>query len=186
MSRTPAYNSWKAMRSRVKNVPSYQHVPICEEWGTFEGFLKDMGGRPPGTSLDRIDNSKGYCKENCRWASAIDQVRNRSVTRWVEGITLTESARESGVSATTAFARVDRLGWSLDDAIRTPVRRCLRRKARLVLGKTITEWSRETGISLSTISARLKAGWSSEDAISLPAGCSEAYHRKADTGWDFT
>lgn len=51
---------------------------LCEEWLEFDVFLSDMGERPDCTSLDRIDNNLGYFKENCRWASSTEQVRNRS------------------------------------------------------------------------------------------------------------
>ena len=51
---------------------------LCIEWLDFNNFLQDMGERVEGTSLDRIDNEKGYCKENCRWATPKTQMRNRS------------------------------------------------------------------------------------------------------------
>lgn len=50
---------------------------LCDEWIDFDNFLEDMGERLDGTTLDRIDNAKGYYKENCRWATPKQQVRNR-------------------------------------------------------------------------------------------------------------
>jgi hypothetical protein len=50
---------------------------VAPEWASFRRFLSDMGERPPGLSLDRKDNSQGYNKNNCRWATAADQARNR-------------------------------------------------------------------------------------------------------------
>lgn len=55
---------------------SYEGM-LCDEWQDFEIFLADMGVRPEGTSLDRIDNNKGYCKANCRWATQSEQVINQ-------------------------------------------------------------------------------------------------------------
>ena len=78
------YESWKHMKSRCSN-PNYQYfasyggrgIAVCERWEKFENFLADMGERPPGKSLDRIDNEKGYCPENCRWATHSEQMKNR-------------------------------------------------------------------------------------------------------------
>lgn len=83
---TPTYQSWRAMKTRCTTKTSSQYhryggagISICSEWLTFENFLADMGERPPGTSIDRIDNTKGYFKENCRWATAKTQARNRKL-----------------------------------------------------------------------------------------------------------
>lgn len=82
---SPTYNSWDAMRKRClspnhKAYPSYgaKGITVCERWATsFENFLADMGVRPQGTSLDRIDSSGNYTPENCRWATALEQGREK-------------------------------------------------------------------------------------------------------------
>ena len=51
---------------------------MCKEWANFNNFYKDMGERPPNTTLDRINNDGNYCKENCRWATNLEQARNKS------------------------------------------------------------------------------------------------------------
>ena len=79
---SPTYSSWHSMkqrclRPRPKDVKYYSHVTVCDRWLVFANFLADMGERPEGTSLDRIDNAKGYEPGNCRWATPTEQVRNR-------------------------------------------------------------------------------------------------------------
>jgi hypothetical protein len=57
-------------------------VTVCDEWAnSFEAFLHDMGERPPGQTLDRIDGSKGYQKANCRWATPRQQYENKPNAR---------------------------------------------------------------------------------------------------------
>ena len=76
---SPTYKSWKAMKRRAKSTDdkNYKHVTMDPEWNSFEAFLSDMGERPEGTSIDRIDGAAGYSKSNCRWASRRIQNRNR-------------------------------------------------------------------------------------------------------------
>jgi len=86
LSDTPIHRVWSDMKYRCE-LPTNQAYPryggrgitVCERWQTFENFLEDMGDKPPGMSIDRIDNDKGYEPSNCRWATDLEQSRNRSV-----------------------------------------------------------------------------------------------------------
>jgi hypothetical protein len=95
-------------------------VSVCEEWAVFENFYTDMGPRPDGTSLDRIDSKGDYCKENCRWATPKEQANNTSRNRHLicDGVrrTLSEWADVSGTDRKVISSRL-RLGWSVEEAI---------------------------------------------------------------------
>lgn len=82
--RTRTYRSWESMRERCSNPNSVaweyyggRGISVCERWDSFENFLADMGERPEGMSLDRIDTNGGYYPDNCRWATAKVQMNNR-------------------------------------------------------------------------------------------------------------
>lgn len=82
MSRT--YQAWVSMRERCGNQTrrGYKNwggrgISVCERWLTFANFLADMGERPDGKSLDRVNNDGNYEPNNCRWATASEQALNR-------------------------------------------------------------------------------------------------------------
>lgn len=81
---SPTYKSWGHMMQRCynKNLKSFKNyggrgISVCESWKSYENFKKDMGERPPNSSLDRIDVNANYTPDNCRWASAATQARNQ-------------------------------------------------------------------------------------------------------------
>lgn len=85
---TPTYRSWKSMLNRIygkdlNHAKYYSKVSICKRWHTFLEFKKDMGCRPENTTIHRVDNSKGYYKNNCVWASATVQQRNTRRNRLI-------------------------------------------------------------------------------------------------------
>ena len=85
-SKTPEYRSWNSMKQRCSAVGRYAGMTIDPRWtgpSGFAHFLADMGPRPPGTTLDRIDGKLGYSPTNCRWASKKEQTANRRNARHV-------------------------------------------------------------------------------------------------------
>lgn len=130
-SGTSIYSRWQGMLERCnnKNSQAYKRyggrgITICDRWLSFENFYEDMGDPPDGMSLDRIDNDKGYSKDNCRWASKTEQIRNRSTSKILtfngETKSIKEWADSYGIRYGTLQLRL-RAGWSVDEAITTPV-----------------------------------------------------------------
>ena len=82
MTNTRIYNTWKCLFSRCGKHRSYKNIEISERWKKFENFYEDMNPTySDDLTIDRIDNDKGYCIENCRWATKTTQARNRGKNR---------------------------------------------------------------------------------------------------------
>lgn len=116
-AKTPTYKSWLSMRSRCLNekaeqFPNYggRGISVCKEWGeSFEAFIEDMGERPEGTTLDRIDPNGNYEPNNCRWASPKEQAANKrcNVKTLIGGklMTLSSASDVYGIPKTTIYRR---------------------------------------------------------------------------------
>lgn len=122
------YESWRSMRKRIKDGkkrgPIYEGMYMDPRWKKFEAFLKDMGERPGKEwSIDRINNNKGYYKENCRWATRKEQQRNKSNNVILEykgkSQCLADWADELGIDNRTLYSRLKR-GWTVEETLSIP------------------------------------------------------------------
>ena len=91
---TPSsYKSWSEMKYRCNTESSKDYInyggrgiTYCDQWESFDGFYADMGDKPEGMSLGRIDNDGDYCPENCRWETPHQQMNNQRLpSRYVSG-----------------------------------------------------------------------------------------------------
>jgi AraC-like DNA-binding protein len=192
---TPTYNSWAAMKQRCFYADNIGYdlyggrgITVCDEWLTFEGFFNDMGIRPDGTTLDRIDSNGNYTPFNCRWADTDTQCNNRNNNFYIsfnyEIKTATEWANELGdISADTIIKRINR-GWLPEEALMLPIgtkNNNTKSEASIATqfkptliehnGKcqSITEWANELGFSNpSVLSKRLRRGVSVSVALIPP------------------
>lgn len=126
----PVYKVWTAMRQRCLN-PNSKHwnryggrgISVCDRWNSFDAFAADMGPRPSGSTLERIDNDRGYSPDNCRWASRREQSNNTSNNRLITVGRVTKTVRQwerdLGFKRGTVSMRL-RLGWPADKAVMTP------------------------------------------------------------------
>ena len=119
-----AYKSWRAMIwrcscARVKNYGA-KGISVCKRWQVFENFLADMGERPEGLTLERIDSNKGYSPQNCRWATYAEQARNTKSNRFVivdgKRLCCSDATRALGLYPGSLAERAKRKGTSLQVA----------------------------------------------------------------------
>jgi hypothetical protein len=129
MRNSREYGIWGTMKKRClkPNMPSYKYygargVTVCEKWMKFEGFFEDMGFSN-GLCLDRIDSTKGYSKDNCRWVTYKQNNRNKTNNVIVEGKTLAEWSEKTGISPQVIFYRMNRMGMLPLAAVTTPLMR---------------------------------------------------------------
>ncbi len=85
---SPTYRSWQHLKERCTNPSDINYhryggrgITFCERWNVFENFLEDMGEKPEGLQIDRIDNDGNYEPGNCRWVTGTENIRNASGTK---------------------------------------------------------------------------------------------------------
>lgn len=132
--RHPLYQTWTSMIKRCCNPKTkcYKHyggrgISVCDRWSNYDNeqhpfwaFVEDMGEKPRGFSIDRIDNEKGYSPENCRWVSHRDQMQNLHYTLWVNlptgRVSLSDYCKANNKNKSTIKERARRKGISITDA----------------------------------------------------------------------
>lgn len=173
-SRTSTYRTWISIKARCCN-PRYSRysdyggrgIRVCERWcESFENFFYDMGEKPLGLSIDRIDNNGNYEPGNCRWATRKQQDSNmrKNVFLTLHGKTqiLSDWARELGMTGTSLRKRLRR--WPIERALSAPPAKPLRITFE---GKqqTIATVAEKLGIHVSTLRSRIDNGWSVRRAV---------------------
>lgn len=128
MTRTPTYRSWQAAKERCHNPSNVKYawyggsgIQMCLRWReSFETFLADMGERPTGTTLDRLDQCRGYEPGNVQWASAAEQSVNRGTTRlyrWRGGWMTTREIAEAENLSFNSLRKVVAKHRTIQDAV---------------------------------------------------------------------
>ena len=132
LHKTRTYKVWAGMHGRCKypSATGYDNyggkgVTVCNRWGSFVLFLADMGEAPAGMSIERNDGAGNYEPSNCRWASRVEQLRNRSNNVVLEHAgrrqCIAAWAEEASLPYRLVYARIGR-GWTLTEATATPAR----------------------------------------------------------------
>lgn len=132
MRKSSEYTVWSGMKDRCLNPRSISYnnyggrgIAVCERWLSFKNFYEDMGDRPEGMSIDRIDADGNYEPSNCRWSDAATQSANTSKSLLIEinGISkrLPFWCKENGISNRVATDRI-RKGWDPVKAVSFPHR----------------------------------------------------------------
>jgi hypothetical protein len=128
MHRYPEYQAWVMMRQRCSNPKNGKYnyyggrgISVSQEWNSFKTFITDMGRRPSGYSLDRINSNGNYCKENCRWATKLQQANNTRDNRKIKYNGMIYGSRSlselCGVSQKLLAKRLFERGWEIERAI---------------------------------------------------------------------
>lgn len=165
----PTFTTYRAMmwrtHPRSADYKYYKDINVCDEWSGpdgFTNFVLDMGKRPHGKTLDRIDNSKGYYKENCRWATRLEQSNNTRRTEKTKADPVVQECNRLGIKTHTVYERARRNGISRAEALEL-----IKSEPDPIMwnGKTIAQLCAERGADHSVIYDKLKRGMTVEDAF---------------------
>lgn len=128
------YFCWANMKARCQNPKSpffknygAKGITVCNDWKDYDCFMKWSieNGYKENLTIDRIDNAKGYCPENCRWETRLTQGRNRRNVRYFtfkgKTETLTGFSKILGLNRSTLSQRFYSMGWSINKTLSTPL-----------------------------------------------------------------
>ena len=123
------HNIWKLMKSRCYNPKASgfkyyggKGIDVCDEWQSFITFAiwAIMNGYADNLTIDRVDNNKGYCPQNCRWVDLKTQANNTSRNHIIDGKTIAQHATDNSINYRTLHNRVTRSGLSVEKALIAP------------------------------------------------------------------
>ena len=130
MKHTRIHRIWTGMKSRCRNKTTVnwhiyggKGISVCKEWELFIPFYiwSIKNGYKEDLSIDRIDNNKNYCPENCRWSTITEQNNNKSNNILFNGETARHASRRLGGCSNLVQSRINTHGWSLEKAFKTSV-----------------------------------------------------------------
>lgn len=179
---THTWSSYSSMIQRTQvgygSRGAYLGMEVEPAWlFGFGAFVGDMGHRPEGTSLDRIDVTKGYIRGNCRWATPSEQARNKTNTIYVEykGVewVLITLCEELGKDYEIVRGRLG-LGMSLEEALEKPKRHSWMKIDVDGIQVTLREYCKTRGADYQLTRDRLRFGWELEEAVTKPKGSRKA------------
>lgn len=129
MTNTPTWKTWRLMKRKCYEktfaaYPDYgaKGIIVCDRWlESFQNFFDDMGERPTGMTIDRIDSKKGYDVGNCRWATNKTQGENKSSTKWItfngEKFCISDWASKIGITPQGLWLRIYKYHWTIEEAL---------------------------------------------------------------------
>ena len=172
------YRIWKALRARC-NAPCYKNssyqrngIKCCRRWQSFGHFISDMGRCPEGYSIDRIDNSRGYEPDNCRWADNKTQASNRGGFTPLfqyngESHILKDWSKVLGINYSTLRKRIFEMGMTFESAVKyiDPGDELIWWEGRHYTRKELCE---KYNIPLANFYDRAHAGWSLRKILLTP------------------
>jgi len=173
---SPTRSTWQNMIQRCSNPRAINYsqygvrgIHVCDRWRKFTNFNADMGDKPAGKELDRIDNDKGYEPGNCRWASHKENSRNRRdnvrLTHNGETMTISGWAERLGVRNTVIHGRI-KAGYPIDRVLGDKMKVHRRFITHDGTTDSVIGWSRTTGIPRRTIRNRMDWGWPIDKVLS--------------------
>jgi hypothetical protein len=150
------YNSWLAMRHRCRNPKlkwfcNYggRGIEVCDRWyDSFETFLDDMGKRPDGHSLERIDNDGNYEPGNCRWATRAEQSANQRPRKKKIIIRVKRARSKTRVGSGPKTTNANVFTYNGESL-------------------TLPQWAKRLGLTRSALHGRIKRGYTIEEAITM-------------------
>ncbi len=189
LSGTSTHRVWKSMMARcyTPSATGFKNyggrgIGVCDRWReSYVNFLADMGERPEGFTIERINVNGPYNPDNCRWATRMEQGANKrnNVVFDVGGerLTMAEAAKAVDIPYDMLRHRVSR-GWSGASALARPKNT---KHSALVIAAggerlTIKEWASRLGMSERSVRLRIASGWSDIDAVTVPKGAARQTH----------